>query len=68
MSFFEQTVAELNQMKTLRQLELYLIQFTELSHIDWCCFMVHSCNTRYIGEAPEEVKQQLTLAVLKQVN
>ncbi|MGP9802695.1 helix-turn-helix transcriptional regulator [Rheinheimera sp. NSM] len=68
MSFFEQTVAELNQIKTLRQLERYLVQFTELPHIDWCCFIVHSCNTVYMGETPDNVKQQLTLAVLKQVN
>ncbi|MDX3773381.1 helix-turn-helix transcriptional regulator [Chromatiaceae bacterium AAb-1] len=68
MSFFEQTVTILNQIKTLPQLERYLIQFTELSHIDWCCFIVHSCNTVYMGIAPDDVKQQLTLAALKRVN
>jgi DNA-binding CsgD family transcriptional regulator len=68
MSLFEHTVAELNQIKTLRQLERYLIHITELPHIDWCCFIVHNCNTFYMGEVPEEVKQQLTLAVVKQVN
>lgn len=68
MSFLEKILVELEQIKTLRQLERYLIQFSELSHIDWCCLMVHSCNTVYMGDAPEEVKQQITLTVLKQVN
>jgi DNA-binding CsgD family transcriptional regulator len=68
MSVFEQAMAELTQITTLRQLERYLVQFTELSHIDWCSFVVHSCNTVYMGTAPEDVKQQLTLAAFKRLN
>lgn len=68
MSFLEQILVELEQIKTLRQLERYLIQFTELSHIDWCCFIAHRCNTVYMGELPADVKQQLTLPALKQLS
>ncbi|GEM_PF-1566106 len=68
MSFFEQTVAELNQMTTLLQLEAYVIKFAELSHIDWCCFVVHSNHTVFMGSVPEPVKQRLTAATLKQLN
>ncbi|EGM79774.1 DNA-binding protein with HTH domain protein [Rheinheimera sp. A13L] len=67
MSFFEQTLAELDQVETLIQLERYLIQFSELPHIDWCCFIVHRDSTSYIGSVPDGVKQKLTLAALKQV-
>lgn len=68
MTLFEQTVAELNQMTTLLQLERYVTQFTELSHIEWCCFVVHSNNTVFMGTAPEHVKQHLTPAALKQLH
>lgn len=68
MGFLEKILVELEQIKTLRQLERYLLQFTELPHIDWCCFIIHRCNIAYLGELPTDVKQQLTLPVLKQLS
>lgn len=67
MSFFEQALADLDQVETLTQLENYLIQFSELPHIDWCCFVVHRDSTAYMGSVPDEVKQKLTLPAIKQV-
>lgn len=68
MSFIEQAVAELNQITTLRQLECHLANFASWPNIDWCCFIVHNSSTAYIGDAPDSVKQQLSLPVLKKLN
>ncbi len=69
MGFLEQAITELNQIQTVSRLESYLTQLcAQLPHVQWCSLIVQSCDLAYIGMAPEDVKQTLTLSNLKRIN
>lgn len=69
MGFLEHAVTDLNQIETIPRLESYLTQLSALlPHVQWCCLIVQSCDLAYIGAAPDEVKQTLTLPNLKRIH